>query len=221
MKYPKMQTLWKRDPENKFVITPGEFSREEFGNIKRWNYTEKIDGMNIRVIYEDDGCHDEYSDYPSFKGRTDKAILPKELLLFLERIFTPRKILRKFMDAQKVILFGEGYGAGIQKGGGLYRNAKEFILFDVLLDGMWLSRDSVEDIASFFGVEHVPEIKHITTMNAAIDYVKSRPLSLVSDSPKEMEGIVARSDPLLLFRNGDPLMWKLKLKDFDDLEGAW
>lgn len=213
-----MQTLWKRDPENKFVIKPGEFSREEFGNIKRWNITEKIDGMNVRVVYEDESLY--YGSSISFGGRTDKAILPEGLVSFLKESFTQQRMEYKFEGAKFAILFGEGYGAGIQKGGGLYQKAKEFILFDVLLDGMWLSRDSVEDIASFFGVEHVPEIKHITTMNAAIDYVKSRPLSLVSDNPKEMEGIVARSDPLLLFRNGDPLMWKLKLKDFDDLEEA-
>ena len=49
----------------------------------------------------------------------------------------------------------------------------------------------------------------------AIEYVKSKPLSTIAEEPKVIEGIVARSSPLMLFRDGTPIMWKIKVKDFE------
>ena len=48
MKYPKINTLWKRDIKGNII--DGEFSCLEFVNIKNWYITEKIDGTNVRVI---------------------------------------------------------------------------------------------------------------------------------------------------------------------------
>jgi len=52
MKYPKINTIWKRDESNKFKIIEGDFSKQEFANIKNWQITEKIDGTNIRLIIQ-------------------------------------------------------------------------------------------------------------------------------------------------------------------------
>ena len=63
------------------------------------------------------------------------------------------------------------------------------------------------------------------TIEEAVAYVKSCPQSIVSMHEYEgstlesgkyppMEGIVARTVPLLLIRSGERLMWKLKRKDF-------
>ena len=216
MRYPKIQSLWKRDPANNYVIIPGLYSRMEFPNVKKWGYTEKIDGMNMKVIFED--AHPCYGPRISIEGRTDRANLPKELVSFLERTFTHYEMQSKFEDAKTVILYGEGYGAGIQKNGGLYQEAKEFILFDAVIDGVWLLRESIEDIAEYFEIKAVPEINHFKTIADVEAYLKQDPKSLVSEGEKVMEGIVARSDPLMLFRNGNPMMWKLKTKDYKDLE---
>jgi len=58
MKYPKIHTLWKREPprgkkKKKGKVIPGEFSREEFASVRRWSVSEKVDGMNIRVMFLD------------------------------------------------------------------------------------------------------------------------------------------------------------------------
>ncbi len=42
-----------------------EYTKPEFGYIPRWLVTEKVDGMNIRIIYNKDGVR--------YAGRTDKA----------------------------------------------------------------------------------------------------------------------------------------------------
>lgn len=208
MKYPKINTIWKRDESNKFKIIEGDFSKQEFANIKNWQITEKIDGTNIRVSFENNVVR--------FDGRTDEAQMPAHLYEALQKIFTISAMQQAFKEPVpcKVVLYGEGYGAKIQKGGGLYRKDAGFILFDAWIDGWWLERDSVNDIADKLSIKSVPALG-IMDYESAIRIVKSRPNSLIAEEAKVIEGIVARSYPLMLFRDGTPIMWKLKVRDFD------
>jgi len=212
MKYPKIQTLWKRDESNKNRIIEGHLTKPEFDNIKTWLFTEKIDGTNIRITFKDSIVR--------FDGRTDDAQIPSHLYAALSKIFTVEKFASAFpqmTEGQHIVIFGEGYGPKIQKGGGLYRDDAGFILFDVWIDGWWLDRPNVEDVAKKMGLDVVP-IMGIGPMNMAVELVKSAPNSLISKQPKVIEGIVARSYPLVLFRDGDPLMFKLKVRDYTDLQ---
>lgn len=88
--YPKMQSLWKRDMNNDGIIIEGSYSKEEFRNIAYWHVTEKIDGMNIRIIYNSKNKTLE------FRGRTDRAILPVDLLNHLKTKFTLSKFQKIF-----------------------------------------------------------------------------------------------------------------------------
>jgi hypothetical protein len=212
--YSKMQTLFKRDVKT-HKIMPGVFSKPEFENIGEWQFTEKIDGMNVRIEYDNsDLC---YGSLLSFSGRTGKSILSQKLFLYLEEKFPRARMEEVFGDAKDVVLFGEGYGGGIQRGGGKYREDNGFILFDVYADGWWLERKSIEQIARDLGCKCVPIVPG-STFKDAIVYILSEPQSMITKTEKIAEGIVARSDPLVLFRNGNPLMWKLKLNDYKELE---
>ncbi|KKL53664.1 hypothetical protein LCGC14_2273140, partial [marine sediment metagenome] len=53
------------------------------------------------------------------------------------------------VEPYPITLYGEGYGARIQKGGGDYRKGGDvsFRLFDVLIGETWLRRVDVEDVA--------------------------------------------------------------------------
>lgn len=204
MKYPKINTIWKRDKDNKFNIIEGDFSKPEFEAIRLWDITEKIDGTNIRVMYENGGV--------TFGGRTDNAQIPAHLFTHLQNTFTIDKMYKVF-GADTVTLFGEGYGPKIQKGGGLYRKDAGFILFDVVVGDWWLNRSNVEEIALNLDIKCV-ELIGTMCYDDAVNYVQSSPTSLEADQIKTMEGIVARSNPLMLFRNGNPIMWKLKDRDF-------
>lgn len=219
MEYIKINSLWKREQYVKGLpkgthgpLIIGDYSDPEVGNVKKWLVDEKVDGTNIRVIYSDGKVR--------FSGRTDEAQLPVKLLDYLQQTLGEWSLVKAFptIESQKyptVILFGEGYGPKIQACGGNYRKDVSFILFDVWVDGWWLERSSVKDIASKLGIEVVPEIG-IMTEEEIIEFVRSKPLSRCSITPQVMEGIVARSDPLMLFRNGKPLIWKLKCKEFKD-----
>jgi len=207
MKYPKINTLWKREmgDKNKGKIIEGDYSKDEFQNIKLWDVTEKIDGTNIRIIFENKTV--------TFGGRTDNAQIPATLYQYLQNTFTVPILQTVFPEANIVILFGEGYGSKIHKGGGLYRKNNAFILFDVWVGGWWLTFDSVVDVAKQLKINHVPYIGQMD-IETIINFVKSAPNSMISEEPKIIEGIVARSCPLMLFRDGTPLVWKLKVRDF-------
>lgn len=210
-KFPKINTIWKRDENNKFNIIEGDFSKEEFDNIKRWHITEKIDGTNIRITYNAEEGE------LIFGGRTAKAQIPTFLFEHLQKTFTIDKISKIFQDVKQVVLFGEGYGNRIQSCGKKYREDVSLILFDVWIDGWWLEQENVEDVAKKLGIDSVPFIGFMS-IEEAIKYLKSNPRSKISKEELTIEGIVARSHPLMLFRDGKPIVWKLKVKDYTKLK---
>ncbi len=217
MEYVKINSLWKRQDYVKGMpkgmhgpLIPGEYSDPTFGAIKRWRVEEKIDGTNIRVFYKDGKV--------SFGGRTSAAQLPCHLLDYLQTIFGDWIFNKVFPCAAdqpypNVILFGEGYGQKIQGCGGNYRKDVGFILFDVWIGGWWLKRDDVSQIAEKLSVPVAPDLG-IMEEREVVEFVKSNPMSKCSYVPQVMEGVVCRSEPLLLFRDGKPVMWKLKCKEF-------
>lgn len=205
MKYPKLNTLWKRDEQNNFIIIEGEYSCPEFASVDKWHITEKIDGTNIRVIWDGKEV--------SFGGRTDKATIPDYLLDYLKKTFTNEILSHTFPDKSHIILFGEGYGPKIQAIGHKYRADNSFILFDVWIGGWWLVPDKVKEVASTLKIDYVPELG-IMSKQEVVELVRKGFKSRISVGELLAEGIIARSHPLMLFRSGEPLMWKLKHNDY-------
>lgn len=188
-------------------LKKGEWSRPEFDYLKekKWIATEKIDGTNIRIMWNGKEV--------VLGGKTDAAQLPADLVTNLQQQFMTlpqrQKFAEKFGEKQ-VCFYGEGYGAGIQKGGN-YRKDKAFILFDVMIDGVWLNIGNVLGIAESFGIDVVPTIKE-GTLEELIAFVESKPNSTFGEF--EMEGVVARPEVVLLTNRGERLITKIKVKDF-------
>jgi len=224
--YPKLETLYDRNEV--YQVDIAKVRRKEYLNIRQWHVTEKIDGTNIRVGLHGDGSIE-------FGGKTDDAQIPGPLLRFLAEKLTPQVMQAAFSQDPETklwpeaIVFGEGYGRGIGKHGAIYQGNQEvsFIIFDVVVDGWWLSRANVADVARKLMLPlTVPEVRIIDTLprsEADLDEIlgNSGDSSLARHFSQVMkaEGIVARPDPLLFYRDGDPpqwkpLMWKLKYKDF-------
>ncbi len=211
-----------RDTKNNNTIIEGKLSKPEFSIIKEWHLFEKIHGVNTRII-ADMNPQGRIINI-TYAGRTDSAQMSKELSAYLKKTFTPGKFQATFKPkftkseephTYRIVLYGEGYGAKIQKGGGKYRKDCAFILFDVWIDNWWLNQENVKDIAEKLGIKSAPFIG-IFSMSKAVQYVKSNPKSTVAQEDMVMEGIVAKTNPPLLFRSGDPVMWKLKVCDFRD-----
>ena len=217
MKYEKINTLFKRDKDNKFVIIPGNYSKDEFANVKFYETSEKIDGFNTRIIISKNEFVNKID--LEFAGRTDKAIIPKITLEVLKNMFTLEKLLEVFDTEKfdtKIVLYGESYGPKIQRGG-KYRDDQSFILFDIMIDGFWMLSDFVTDCAEKLKIERVP-ILGILTIDDIVDLVKMRPLSIIGKEDTIIEGVVCRSHPLMLDRTGKRIIFKLKVCDYDQLE---
>lgn len=214
MKYVKINTIWKREEKTGKII-PGDYSKAEIPNIKMWQITEKIHGTNSRVTFERKNKQEKLL----FGGKTDDAQISVHLLYHLQDTFKIEDF-KKIWDGTEdteIILFGEGYGPKIQKGGGRYRDDASFILFDVWIDGWWLEPHNVKDIANKLGIEYVPELGIMSEEDAISIVENQRPNSKIAqDITLEIEGIVARAYPMVLFRDGTPAMWKLKVRDFKE-----
>lgn len=206
MEYTKIPNIFKREEYGNNKLLMGQYSTDELAYlaINFWNWTEKVDGTNVRVIW--DGYR------VSFAGRTDKAQMPPHLLARLEELFggaDKEELFEQNFGSNNVILFGEGFGEKIQKGGGMY-GAVDFILFDVFC-GMWLKRVDVEDIAQKFGIKVVPVVG-CGNLAQAVDFIKTHPKSELRDA--EMEGIVCRPMCELNDRRGNRIIVKIKCRDF-------
>jgi RNA ligase len=167
-----------------------------------WNWTEKVDGTNIRVGWDGHKV--------SYGGRTDNASLPAKLLPVLDGLF-PEELFEQVFNAVPVTLYGEGYGAGIQSGG-LYRPAMSFVLFDVRIDGWWLRRPDVVDVATKLGCEVVALVT-TCTIYQAIDAVRAGQNSFLNPEIAA-EGLVGVTTSGLCARDGERLIVKVKAKDF-------
>jgi hypothetical protein len=205
--YHKIQTVYLRDPKTKFrTLLMGEFAEPEFAYLSdnEWAFTEKVDGTNIRVMYDGgNGLR--------FGGKTDAAVIPKFLLDRLLEIFGHREdfLMGTFHDG--VCLYGEGYGTKIQKGGGNYRPDQSFVLFDARVGNYWLRRNAVEEIAESLGIEIVPIIGTGTLR----DMVALAEQGFTSQWGNfTAEGIVARPTVELQTRGGRRIITKIKQKDF-------
>lgn len=206
--YEKIETLFVRDEKTKKLIE-GKYRNEtvEFLKDIDWEFTEKIDGTNIRIYW--DGHKVQYF------GRTDKAQIPSQLLNKLIEHFggdVNEEMFEQKFGSMEVMLIGEGYGAKIQGCGSLYREDNDFILFDVLINGNYQSRESVKDIAKYFNLDVVPTIM-IGKLEDGIKYVKSKPKSKIGNA--NSEGLVARPLIELRDRTGNRIIAKIKVTDHE------
>lgn len=207
--YHKIETLFNRDVEGTKRLIEGSFRDETVEMLAGldWVWTEKVDGTNIRVFWDGHKV--------TFGGRTDRAQIPADLVTFLNEKFLGSDVEQLFEQQfgdKEVTLYGEGYGAKIQNGGGLYRDDVSFILFDVMIGSTWLKRDAVESIGKMFDVDVVPIVR-IGSLYDAVEFVKASPTSIIN--PKhEMEGVVCRPNCELLDRMGKRIIVKVKVHDF-------
>ncbi len=205
--YHKIETVFNRSTEGDKRLIWSDYRNEtvEYLADNIWQFTEKIDGTNIRIHW--DGHNVEIG------GRTDRAQIPKHLMDYLSATFLTSEVEELFEQTygeKDVMLFGEGYGAKIQNGGD-YRSDVSFILFDVLIGDNWQSREWVEATAKMFNVDVVPIVLE-GTIGDGIDYVMQHNNSTIGNAI--MEGVIGRPKVEMKDRLGNRIIVKIKWKDF-------
>lgn len=200
-KYHKIQSVFKRDKKtSKFT---DEYSLPEFELLKgiQWSGTEKIDGMNIRI----------YKTGEIF-GRTDRAIISERLM---NKLVPVRDILVNSDLPESTVLYGEGYGAGIQRGGHYIPNDNNFCLFDINIEGYWQDRESVKQIAcSLLNIKYAPLLATQTLDEWVYQISRFKFEESILHLGARNEGVILRPTTELYGPNKNRIITKLKFKDF-------
>jgi hypothetical protein len=204
--YHKIQTVFKRDLKSNFkTMLDGQWTLPELEYLSNniWEYTEKVDGTNIRVNYTPE------NNKLKIDGKTDNADLPKKLTTSLFNIFDSRhnKFKEIFTKGTNITLYGEGYN----KQGQGFDNFDDFIVFDVNIDGWWLSSTNITDISNKLNILRVPIIGRGTLFDAINLTQKGIQSQVV---PGLAEGIVARPLVELKTRSNHRIITKIKTIDF-------
>lgn len=218
--YHKINTIFKRDLSlRRKPLIYGDWSEKEFEHLAttQWEFTEKVDGTNIRIIKTRNPSKRNDSTI-TIKGKTDNSELSKELEFNIYKLFTEDVLdeyNKLFDDDSDVCFYGEGYGNKIQKNGYLYGLNQKFILFDININGYWLERYNVEDIAKKLNLDIVPIIGYGTLYEAlsmvSLGGVPSTFGNFIS------EGLIAKPTTGLLNRKGERIITKIKTRDFIDI----
>lgn len=221
--YHKIQGLFKRYrkgdeiPSGKkagdFII--GNFSVPVFEILydNKWVFKEKVDGTNCRIIINPE------ADTVELKGRTDKAQIPKQLQEWFDMFIEQQKDSLLSYFTKPTVLYGEGVGQGIQKGKHGFIDY-EIILFDVNIGGVWLTFDSMVEIANTFGLRHVCVRKTDSLRKVVEELTEDSKGNFSSKQYKStfgdftIEGYVAIPVGDFKDRLGNRIITKLKLRDF-------
>lgn len=203
-KYPKIQSIYKRDMSKKnkpFII--GKFSCPEFEYLQHneWEFTEKIDGTNVRVLWDGENF--------KFGGRTDNAQMPIPLLECLGLMFD-KAAFKAVFRGSGVTIYGEGFGGKIQNGGN-YNKTETFAVFDIKIGDWWIQRKDLENLCDDLCLEFVPVVGH-GTLHDAIRLITD---GLQSCWGGEAEGVIIKPLHGIQVRNGSRIITKVKGKDFD------
>lgn len=211
--YHKIDTIFARDQRGRIVR--GTYARPEFGYLAdlEWVFTEKVDGTNIRLHYDGSPTF-RGNEHAYVAGRTDAAQLPPLLLHRLVQRMKTTPFENVFATANDVTLYGEGYGAGIQRNGRLYRSdSVDLVLFDVRVGDWWLHREDVEDVADKLGLAVVPIVGR-GTLTDAVNLTEEGFASERWPNVAVAEGLVLRPAVELFDRGGRRVITKIKHRDF-------
>jgi hypothetical protein len=218
--YPSIETIFTRSKET-HKLNFGEFRNPVNTIINKWTFSEKVDGMNLRVIVTPTSI--------TVKGRTDKAQLPSGLEASVLETFKVGPRMAQLMQEMKPdsawTFYGEGYGAGIQKGGGKYSQTKRFRGFDIIgPNGRWLADHNAR---ALFAELEVPTVPHLGYFyNHQTPFTFDDLLALVPQSQVAIEdsgtfnvmaeGIVAKpADAVLYDEYGERVLWKLTFREYE------
>ena len=177
----------------------------------------------------------------TIKGKTDNAQIPPMLQKYMEETYPDDKVLEALdlkewipveewkehkwndvIDIPKYTIYGEGYGAKIQKDGGNYiKNGVSFASFDVKVNDIYLLTDNRDDIINKLGAPIAPFIGYFT-IDEAIEYVRKGFKSRIAENKDFIaEGLVLRTELGLRNRRGERLIVKIKYEDFQKYRNVY
>jgi hypothetical protein len=214
--YPKIDNLYKRNPEKKSQLLVGKYTRPEFALIYAWDVTEKVDGTNVQLKF-----HRVFNGSFDINGRTERAQFTIGQENFLEEL--GERIRGKVLNTinafglDTLTIYGELYGPKIQSGGN-YSTDLGFRAFDMLVnDKVWLAPDDVRKNAEYFEVEQVPNLGTMETDDIFALVANGFKSTFSVNQDYDAEGVIAKPPFNLYDQRGERVMFKLKTCDLRHL----
>jgi hypothetical protein len=210
--YPKIDNLYKRNPEKKSQLLVGTYTRPEFALINSWDVTEKVDGTNVQLRF-----HKVFNGSFDIHGRTDRAQFTIGQENFLEDLASSIRakavhILNQH-DLDTLTIYGELYGPKIQSGGN-YSTELGFMAFDMLVnDKVWLAPEAFRGNAQYMGLAYTPSFGVLTTEQIFLMVAGGFKSTFAINEDYDAEGVIAKPSLNLYDQRGERVMFKLKTKD--------
>ncbi len=219
-KYTKFSSPFVKDEK---YLNIDELSQElPIGN---WIKTEKIDGTNIRIILTK----------PDEEGNREILIGSRKLILNKED-----KGSRQYLDCLKevnlnkikeyfeeikstVVIYGEGYGAGVQRGG-IYAKDKNYRVFDIRIGLAYQDFEYVKKVCIDNQLNIVPIFSNVDeiTYQECLESLRHFDGTLINEGCGGVpEGLVYKFEPVLLNKYGERLIFKIKRKDFKEFKKGY
>lgn len=169
-----------------------------------WVYSRKVDGENIRIQWN--------GEQALWNGKSNSFQCSAEFTEYMNNTFLEEIFEEKFGRDKIVTLFGEKMGPKTQ-GNELGLEKDEVVLYDVNVNGTWLSKVAVVEIAGYFGF-NVPSIYRYMPHGQVSAKLRELIEMCANGEFKDWEGIVAI--PLVEMRdqNGQRVIVKIKNRDY-------
>lgn len=200
---------WGKEHKQRRLIVPKEGQDEAYRSPllaylanSEWDYSRKIDGENIRIQWN--------GEQALWNGKSNAFQCSAEFTEYMNNTFLEEIFEEKFGREKVVTIFGEKMGPKTQ-GNELGLKKDELIIFDVNIDGTWLGKDDVQEIAKHFGARTTYDLTN-TTDNP---YTLRELIEMCSNGAFEgWEGIVAT--PLVEMRDqkNQRVIVKIKNRDY-------
>lgn len=144
-----------------------------------------------------------------------------ESLTKFKNLFNEEDLVRLFTELghEGVTIYGEAYGGSCQKMSYMYGPELRFIVFDVVINGIWLDVPNMDEVATKFGQEVVPWRKitcDITSIDAERDLPSEVAIRRGFTEPHIREGVVLRPLVEMFNRYSERMIVKHKHEKFNE-----
>lgn len=167
---------------------------------------EKIHGTSAHISWKN-------SNVSFFSGGA-------EHLLFTS-LFDAKFLKSKFLERSlsDITIYGEAYGGKMQNMRETYGDKLRFVVFDVMVNNIWLNVEQAERYVKNFDLDFVPYVKcstDIEVLNALRDSPSEQAVKCGITVPKKREGIVIRPLVEMITSDGSRVISKHKIAEFGE-----
>ena len=181
-----------------------DFHLEEVFYLKDniWIGSRKCDGTNCRVLFDGNEVF--------YNGKTNRANFSNDQKEYIEETFKEEifeEYFRKEGKSPRVVIFGELVGPKIQNGDNNSFKELEFIVFDVLINNVFLDVENIKQIAKYFNLRSSYDL---LTIKGSLYQLQE----IVKDKDFKYEGLVVKPLVELYTKNKNRLILKIKKRDY-------